>query len=182
MCCGFHSTGGHTSAVTSTPVVQLRGRQSTLISWKSEWWCVLMVSKLQRPAVTYQQELPLWASPVLLFQLSHYDPVLAAPAWRPAQFCHNPGEDWVLHSGIGVHSSQMRWVERALLEKGPRQARTRDKKAALHYCSRQSRETDASLGPVARTFTPSGGWSFLSFTAERRRLTHAYTTLQTADP
>lgn len=65
--------------------------------------------------------------PVLPFQLPHYDPVLAAPAWRSAKLCHNPGEDWVLHSGIGVHSPWKRGVERDLLEELSRQVRIGDK-------------------------------------------------------
>lgn len=133
-----------------------------------------MASKL---AVMYQQDLPFMSISILLFQLSHYDPVLAAPAWRPAKFCHNPGEDWVLHSGIGVHLSRMRWVERVLLEERYTQARTQDEKAALHYYSQHSREPDVSLGPVAGIFTSLGVWSFLSFTAERHRLTHKLTQL-----
>lgn len=122
-----------------------------------------------------------WMSPVLPFQLPHYDPVLAAPAWRSAKLCHNPGEDWVLHSGIGVHWPWKRGVERDLLEELSRQARIGDEGAALHYCSQQSRETVVSLGPVAGIFTSSGAWSFLSFAAERHgactgqhRLTQLY--------
>lgn len=53
---------------------------------------------------------------VLLFQIPHYDPVLAAPARRQAKLCHNLGEDRVLHSGICVHSSPIRWVRTFLVD------------------------------------------------------------------
>lgn len=87
--------------------------------------------------------------------------MLAAPAWRPAKFCHNPGEDWVLHSGIGARLSWMRWGDRVLPEERSRQARTWDEKAALHYCSQQSRETDVSLGHSPHLGVDSSSLSLL---------------------
>lgn len=75
-----------------------------------------MVSRLRWLAVRCQQSLPFMRSLVLLFQIPHYDPVLAAPAGRQAKLCHNPGEDRVLHSGIGVCLSPTRWVRMFLVD------------------------------------------------------------------